>query len=359
MKSLLVWLGSLGLVLLTLAVLAGLGFYKYSQMQKAMNMPPPPEQPITVVVAPAQEITYRQSTTMIGTILAPRSIELSNEIAGTVSAVHFEPGQIVEQDQLLLEFDTSVERAQLDAAKARRRIAESVYERTREAAATRAVTPSELDEATAQLAQATAEVEELDAIIRRKTLRAPFRAKIGLADTHPGQFLPSGFRIASLQSIDDYVFVDFRIPQSAADSVHVGDTVALLVQHHQLAGTVHAIDAQADRQSRNLLARIKVASNPDFLVPGDSVKVLLEYGEPQTTAAVPVEALRVAPMQTFVYVVEPDSEGALRARERSVVPGPSRGEWLSIRSGLSAGERVAADGSFKLRDGALVAVSEM
>lgn len=356
MKTMTVWLGSAALLLLTLAVIGGLAFYKYNQLQAAMNMPPPAEQPISIMAVEAIEISIRPSTTMIGTVLSPRSIVLSNEIAGTVSAIHFQPGEIVEQDRVLVELDTSVERAQLEATKARQQIAESAYNRIREAALTRAVTPSELDEAAAQLAQAAAQVDELVAIINRKTLRAPFRGKIGLADTHPGQFLPSGFNIASLQGIEDYEYVDFMIPQSASNSVRVGDSVQLRIQSHELVGEVIALDSQADRNSRNLMARAKVASQPEFLIPGDSVRVLIEYGSRVTSAAVPVEALRSAPMQTFVFVVEPDQAGALRAYSRQVVPGPAIDGWLSILSGLDVGQLVVAEGSFKLRDGALLAI---
>ncbi|MEO8268690.1 MAG: efflux RND transporter periplasmic adaptor subunit, partial [Aureliella sp.] len=349
MKPWAIWLGSATLLILTLALISGLALYKYSQLQAAMNMPQPPEQPISIMAVAAKEISIRPSTTMIGTVLSPRSIILSNEIAGTVATIHFEPGQVVKENQVLVELDTSVERAQLDAAKARKQIAESAYKRIREAAVTRAVTPSDLDEATAQRAQAAAQVEELDAVINRKTLKAPFHGKIGLADTHEGQFLPSGFNIASLQGIEDYKFVDFMIPQSASESVKVGDVVQLQVQSHRLAGEVIALDSQADRKSRNLMARAKVTSELEYLTPGDSVKVLIEYGERITCVAVPAEALRSAPMQTYVYVVEPDKAGALRAYSRQVVPGPAVDGWISIVSGLEVGSQVASAGSFKLR----------
>ncbi len=354
MKNWATWLGSLVLILIMSSIIAGLALYKYGQVQAAMNMKPPPEMPVSITTKIAKQVTFRQSTTMIGTVLSPRSIILSNEIAGSVAGIHFEPGQIVEPDQVLVELDASVELAQLAGAKARRQIAESAFKRTREAAATRAVTPSELDEATAQFAQATAQVDELEAVINRKTLRAPFRGKIGLSDTHVGQFLPSGFNIASLQGIEDYVFVDFMIPQSASESIGVGDQVQLLTQSHQLTGEVHALDSQADLQSRNLLARAKISSSPDYLVPGDSIKVFIEYGPPISAAAVPAEALRTAPMQTLVYVIAPDEQGNLRAQARTVKPGPMVDGWLSIISGIEVGEQVAAVGSFKLRAGGLV-----
>jgi membrane fusion protein (multidrug efflux system) len=278
-------------------------------------------------------------------------------VAGTVATINFDPGQIVEERALLVELDASVERAQLDSAKARGRIAQSNFNRVREAAAARAVTPSELDEAEAQLDQAEAEVAELEAVIERKTLRAPFRAKIGLADTHKGQFLPSGYQIASLQSVSDFLYVDFMIPQSASDTVQVGQPVQLLRRDQRLTAEVVALDSQANRDSRNLLARAKLAGDIESLVPGDSVKVLIEYGEEQTTAAVPVESLQTAPMHTYVFVVESDA-GVLRARKRTVVAGPSLGSRLSITTGLAVGEQVVADGGFKLRDGAMITPSQ-
>ena len=357
MKSLAVWLGSAILLILTLALIAGLAFYKYSQIQAAKNMPERPEEPIAIHTKFAREVTVRPSATMIGTVLAPHSIMLSNEIAGTVTAIGFQPGQIVEENQVLVELDISVERAQLEAANARYRIAESAYKRISDAAMTRAVTPSELDEATAQRDQAAAQVNELGAVIKRKTLKAPFRARIGLSDTHKGQFLPSGFNIASLQGIEDYQFVDFMIPQSATESVKVKDIVQLQVQSHELAGEVIAIDSQADRNSRNLMARAKVTGDHELLIPGDSVKVLIEYGKPTTCAVVPAEALRSTPMQTYVYVIDQDEKGALRAYERQVVPGPTVDGWLCIRSGLEVGSQVASDGSFKLRNKALVSIT--
>lgn len=96
MKSLAVWLGSATLLVLTLALIAGLAFYKYGELQAAMNLQPPPEQPISIMAVAAKEISIRPSTTMIGTVLSPRSIMLSNEIAGTVAAIRFQSGQVVE-----------------------------------------------------------------------------------------------------------------------------------------------------------------------------------------------------------------------------------------------------------------------
>jgi len=59
-------------------------------------------------------------------------------------------------------------------------------------------------------------------------------------------------------------------------------------------------------------------------------------------------------MKSYVYVAETDSEGKLTARERQIKVGPMIGNDFSVLSGLEVGVSVVADGSFKLRDGALI-----
>jgi len=353
------WLGSIVLVACVLAVGGALGITKYRQIEAARTAPPPPEMPIAVAIRPVGEMSYRQHTTMIGTVLAPQSIMLSNEVAGTVTMVGFQSGDLVAQNQVLIQLDTSVEQAELLAAQARVRLARSTLSRIRQAATSQAVTAAEVDEAEAQFDQATATVAQLEAVIAKKTLRAPFPGKIGLNNTHIGQFLPSGFQIASLQSNEDYIYVDFMMPQPAADAVQVGDKVQLADATSNHVATIVAMDARADRQSRNLMARAKLTPVPRTLVPGDSVRIVLEYGQELHTAAIPLESLRRAPMNTFVYVVETDQDKKLRARARTVRIGTTIGQQISVLDGLASDEQVVADGSFKLHEGALVMPVEL
>ena len=337
-----------------MAVGLSLAYVKYREIERKKSAPPPPEMPVAVTIQPVSSVSYRRQTTMIGTVLAPQSIMLSNEVAGTVSKVGFESGDIVAKDQLLIELDSSVEKAELLAAQARARLTQSSLARMRRAAASAAVTAAELEEAEAQHEQAVASIAQLEAVIARKTLRAPFPAKIGLSNTHLGQFLPSGFQIASLQSIEDYVLIDFMIPQSAADAVKVGEQVKMVDAQADYVAEIVALDARADRLSRNLMARAKLSPVPPSLVPGDSVRVLLEYGPQLDTAAVPLAAIRRAPMNTFVYVAESDNGKELRAVARTVSVGTTVGDQASVLEGLNAGDRVVVDGSFKLQDGTLI-----
>jgi membrane fusion protein (multidrug efflux system) len=58
-----------------------------------------------------------------------------------------------------------------------------------------------------------------------------------------------------------------------------------------------------------------------------------------------------------VFVVVADEQGQTRARLREVTVDSMSGDQIVITKGLEPGEHVAASGSFKLREAALVAVT--
>ena len=352
-----VFLGSLLLITIVLALGAALGWYKYQSIVAASQQGPPPEMPEAVSISLALPITFRNTVTAIGTVRAPRSIMLSNEIAGKVVEIPLQAGQTVEKGDVLLVLDKTVEAAMLLSAEARQRMAKSMRERTKLSANANAASGNEIDQAEAEMAQADAEIARLRAVIDKKTFVAPFRAKAGLLNTHVGQYLSEGTEITTLQGIDEYVHIDFMMPQIVADTVEIGQDVRLLVEPIPLVARVIAFDALADRSTRNLMGRAKLSNPPLYMQPNDSVKVEISYGEPRNEIAIPAESLRRAPAGAFVFVAAIDKSGALRATKRPVMPGQMIGGSVVIHKGLDTSDRVIVDGSFKLHEGALVADS--
>jgi membrane fusion protein (multidrug efflux system) len=346
--------GSIILVLLVLVAGAGVGWFKYQSIQASMNKPHPPEMPAAVVLGVVEPVSFRQSVTTVGTVLAPQSIELRTEVAGTIQNISIESGGIVKQGDELLKLDDNVEQAQLQGAEAMVKIAESTFRRTREAANARAVSELELDQAEAKLAQAKAEVARLEAVIRKKTLTAPFPARVGLCDLHLGQYLPEGTRITMLQGIEDFVHIDFSMPQRVADEVQVGESISLLDRDRTFHAEIVAVDSQADRLTRSIMARARLSNPPPTMQPNDSVKVLVEYGTPVQAMVVPASSLRRSPTGSSVYVVRKDDQGSMRAHLVPVTPGGTRDSKVVVFQGLSVGQTIVADGSFKLHENALL-----
>ncbi len=342
------------------AVGAGIVAYKQMQMKAMAEQDPPPEAPTFVKLAQAHPISFRQNSSAIGTLVAPQWITLSNEVAGTVTEVNLTPGAIAEAGTVLLKMDTSIEAAQLESAKAAAKMSRSKFARTQEAFRTGALTANEMDEAESEFTQSTSRIAELEAIIRKKTLIAPFRARVGLSDIHVGAYIPSGTKITSLQSAErdeDFLYVEFTMPQNVAHAVDVGQPVTLYSGQTTLTATISALDSHTDKVTRNRMARAKIESTPSFMKPGDSVKVAIEYGPEVHAVAIPAEALRRTPSGSQIFVATADDKGSLRAHQRTVQVIQTIGNEVAIFSGVQSGETVVTSGSFKLMESGLLQVA--
>lgn len=353
------WIGSLLLFVAVGAVAAGLTAWKRASLAAADERAaaqPEPMEAVTAAVAQARE--HERSTVAIGTVLALRSITLRNELEGTVRETALEPGAIVEEGAVLVALDVDVEQAELAALEAETRLAETLLERMQKASENRGASAIDVDRARAQRDVAKAHVERIRAVIERKTVRAPFRARLGLSDVHVGQYLDAGTELATLQGVDEAVHVDFHVPQAVAAALVVGGKLGVLAAPGAPAAEAEivAVDARVDRQTRSAMVRALWTANGPLPSPGASVRVQVPVGKPVQGVAVPVSALRRGPSGDHVYVLQADEQGALRAHLRRVEVAAVLGDAIVLSEGLEAGEQVAVSGSFKLREGVLVAV---
>jgi membrane fusion protein, multidrug efflux system len=354
------WIGSSVLLATVAALGVGLGAWKYSSLQEsnaASARQPEPVESVTVGVASERE--HRPTTTSIGTVLALRSVTLRNELAGTVREVALTPGQIVEAGTVLVALDVSVEEAELKAQEAQAILAETVLRRTQRLDRGRVTAEMELDRARAEYDVALAQIARTKAVMARKTIRAPFRARIGMADLHPGQYLNEGTQLTTLQGVDDAVHVDFTVAQRVAAGLQEGDQVEVFTTGDSAprAARIVALDARVDPGTRNASVRARIENAALAPAPGASVRVRVPVGPALTAVAIPVNALRKGPEGDHVFVIAPDKEGKPRAQMRSVKSGTMLGDEVLILEGLSPGEQVAASGSFKLREMVLVATA--
>ncbi len=352
--------GSLALLGAVIVTGTALAAWKHSSLEEtavaAANQAEPVE---SIAVATAQEREHHRATTSIGTVVATQSITVRNELPGTVRRVHLEPGRIVEPGEVLVALDVSVEEAELKALEAQALLAETQYARMIRMNEERAAADMEVDSARAERDVALAQIARTKAVIDRKTIRAPFRARIGLSDVHPGQYLNEGTLLTTLQGVDDSTYVDFTVAQQVATSLRAGDEVQVVTRQNTtpVAAKIVAIDARVDRATRNAAVRAEVLHADQLPAPGASVRVQVPTEEPRLAIAIPASAVRKGPEGDFVFVIETDAQGASRARQRGVSIEAALGDVVIIEKGLTAGERVAASGSFKLRDAALVAVT--
>ncbi len=313
------WIGSVLLISLVLLIGIGLGAWKYESIQSehaaSANQPEPME---AVTIAVARAIDHRQTTISIGTVLALRSITLKNELAGTVREVRLTPGHIVEAGTLLVALDVSVEEAELRAQEAQVALAKTVLNRRQNLSQEFATTQEEVDRARADLDMAQAQIARTKAIIAKKTIRAPFRVKVGIADVHPGQYLDEGTLLTTLQGVSEAVHVDFAVAQQVAAGLRVGESVEILAASESpaIVAKIVALDARVDPTTRNAMIRARIEDTRNLPAPGASVRVRVPVGPQRTVVAIPVSALRKGPGGDHVFVIALDKDGHNRVHTR-------------------------------------------
>jgi membrane fusion protein (multidrug efflux system) len=310
-------------------------------------------------------------------VVAPQTANLSTELAGRIDTVGFAPGAKVTKGQLLLALDTSEESARLRAAKADQEIAKLGFDRAERLVKRGAGSLEDRDRARAQFAAAKANAETLQAIINKKRIMAPFDATTSLHQLEPGQYLAANTNVAQLVGANGQVWIDFSLPQQQANSV-AGDFVRV-IQNNNSIGQAKIIgrDATVEQNSRSLKFRAQFEQSA-ALYPGMLVSIDVSVGDLESVIAVPATAIRRSALGTVVYVIgsapaspsdskkSGDSESeALRAQRRSVTVGEridfdptTQQQLVVVETGLEAGERIAANGAFKLRDGIKVNLLE-
>jgi membrane fusion protein (multidrug efflux system) len=375
---------AVGIVLVVVGLLAGTKFAQISSLMrfgKATQAAGPPPQAVGTAVAKGAE--WESLLESVGSVEAGRGVTISNEVPGVVRAIRFESGAKVRPGQVLVELDASVERAQLSSLRARRDLAVSSATRTRLLEAGGASTKAQLDADEAQLKTVSADAQALAAQIEKKTIRAPFGGKLGIRSVNLGQYLNPGTPITVLES-QDAVYIDFTVPQQQLARVPVGTSVRISLPGAQpprtLAGKVAAVDPNVDPGTRAAKLRASVAEVQgkvqadtdklsNVLRPGMFVNVSVVLPERASVVFVPATSIMRAPYGDSVYVVEdknddaghpvsgPGGRPAKVARQQFVRIGASRGDFVAIDEGVTAGQEVVTLGAFKLRNGAPVVVN--
>ncbi|MCI0534132.1 MAG: efflux RND transporter periplasmic adaptor subunit [Verrucomicrobiales bacterium] len=338
-------------VLLVLIVLAGV---KVLQIRKLMTTPPPP-QFASVSSAVAKREKWQRTLSAIGSVTAAQGINVTTELAGTVTEIAFESGGPVAKNDLLARLDTSLEEAQLRAAEAQTDWARISAERARKLRADQTVSQSELDSAEAGLKQAQASADAIRATIAKKTIRAPFAGRLGIRIANLGEYLDSGKPVVSLQSLMP-IHADFSLPQQELARLKMGMPVRLTIDafpDRRFDGMLNAMNPDLDLSTRSVRLQATFENPDQLLRPGMFARVEVLLPNEEDVLVIPATSVLSAPYGSSVYIIEPSTNaaGGLVVRQQFVRVGRTRGDFVAVETGLKPGEKVVSSGLFKLRNG--------
>lgn len=349
---------SLILLFATLLIFGGVFGLKFYQIRQAASQFQPPPPPVVAATDVVQE-NWLSALSTVGSLTAVAGVDVSNEVAGKVSAIHFESGQSVKRGQLLIELDASTDRAELKGLEAEQRLAKVRFERSEKLIGNQFISKSDYDQNKALLDEATAAVQAKRTLIDKKQIRAPFSGELGIRQVDLGQYLAEGSAIVSLQQLTP-IYLDFTVPERYLNELAQGRRVVATVQAHQdreFGGKISAISPLIDRETRSAQVRALLDNQEKLLHPGMFAQVQIISDHPLDVLTLPDTAITYNPYGNSVFVIE-SGENGRTVHIRQVETGQTRNGRVEIVSGLKLGEKVVSAGQVKLRNGMPVVLDD-
>lgn len=336
------WLVALMITLV--AVVAAAWYYQFEGDETAQGRQKRAS-PVNVVAPARAEVQDRVAA--VGTLQSREAVELTSEVNGRVVALNFEPGQRVEQGQLLVQMDDRQARVELRVAEAQYADALRQFERANSLRSNNSISQAQVDALRTALDVAEAQRDAARTRVDDHRIEAPFAGIVGLVDISVGAYVTIGDSIATLDATDP-MELTFSVPERYLGQVSLGQRLnarTAAFPDRIFDGTLAELGTRLDELSRSLPVKAVIANPDNRLRPGQFMSVSLTLQE-REALVVPEQAVLVQGAKAFVFVAEQD-----QARRTEVVLGAREPGMVEVLSGLDQGDSVIVTGQDRLSSG--------
>jgi len=198
-------------------------------------------------------------------------------------------------------------------------------------------THEQLETQEAAVAQARANVEQLQAHYAKTIITAPISGTIASVSVRIGELLTPGQSVVSIVNKEGLQVTLFV---SDLDVQFIEEGSEAIIGEH-INGRVLRIAPSVDKSTRKVEVTVLVVDKAPTLVIGQNVSVAIRVRQPAEGAGVfmvPVQALRVAENVMYVYTVNVDGI----VEEHRVITGRILGEVVEVIGGLDPEMRIVS-----------------
>lgn len=313
----------------------------------------PTEPPTVVDVITVHPGAHQNQITATGSLISVPGIVVKSEIAGRITKILFNSGEVVTAGTPLIEINPELIKPQLAQAQAQAQFTKLQFERATKLYKTNDVSKDHLDQAQANYNTTQAQVELVQAQLRRANIVAPFAGKLGLSQVHLGDYVNAGQNIVNLQTVDP-LRVDFSISEAYISKVAVGQAVLLHTDAYPqktFTGKIEAIESLINSNNRTLNIRAIVPNKSGELIPGAFVEVTIQLGLQQQIIAIPQTSIVYAPEANYVFKAVNG-----KAVKEKVILGERDSNNIIVKSGIKDGDVIITAGQLKLHEGSPIVV---
>ncbi|MCW3115949.1 MAG: efflux transporter periplasmic adaptor subunit [Chitinophagaceae bacterium] len=310
-----------------------------------------------------------------GTMTALNQVNITPEVSGYITGIHFRDGQRVTKGQLLYTLDQQQYQANVLQASANYRVALAnqqmaqqdadryLFLQKNDAIATQLVDHSltGLQTAKMQLAAAKAAIQNVQTSLKYSTIYAPFTGTIGISLVKPGTAVSPGATLLNTISSDNPVAVDFnvdekeisRFEQLQQQPISKTDSTFMIRlpngKLYPFNGHVTLLDRAVDPQTGTIKTRIVFDNPSNELKAGMSCTVRVQNNSKDPQLLIPYKAVTEQLGEYFVFLVNNNT-----VRQQKIIPGRVLGDEVIVSQGLHVGDIVVTEGTGKLNNGSAV-----
>jgi membrane fusion protein (multidrug efflux system) len=314
---------------------------------RMFSMPP---MPVEVSAVQVQKVSDKFEG--VGTIEALEAITVVAEIEASVKAIPFREGGFIGRGEIIAQLDDSQLAAELARGEALRAQSKATYDRVKTVVDQGAGAPQDLDDASAALKVAEANLDLAKARIAKTRIIAPFDGIIGSRRISVGTFVRAGQPITDLANIDD-IRVTFSTPERFLSKLSQGAAVTVSTPAfpgYELKGKIIVVEPVIDPTTRSARVVARVQNVGRKFRPGMSANITAVLSERPNALTIPNEAVFGSGNQTFVFVVKSDSTVA----RVPLTLGTRMSDVVEVLQGLDRGMTVVRAGHQKLFEGGKV-----
>ncbi|GLT14665.1 efflux RND transporter periplasmic adaptor subunit [Vibrio algivorus] len=349
-------------VMLIIAILLfgsviGFNMFKQKKIAEYMANMPEPEFPVTVVKVTPEDWT--PTIDAIGFVEPNQGVTLTAQASGQIDKIHFDSGIDVKKNDVLVEVDSKVEKAQLKSSQSRLPAAQAKYVRYKDLYSKGSVSKEAFDNAQADYLSLSADIESLKASIDRRTVTAPFDGTVGLRNVFNGQFLETGAEVVRLEDMS-VMRLRFTVPQTDISKIHVGQQVNINVDSYAdktFKGSISAISPAVNAQSGLIQVQAQIPNNDGKLRSGMFARASIVLPTIHDQIIAPQTAITYTLYGDSIYVLE-EKDGVQRVTQTVVKVGERAGSVAHILDGLKPGQTIVTSGQVRLSNNSKVKVVE-
>ena len=205
------------------------------------------------IVKPA---VLKDELEITGTLQPNQEVDIVSELPRKIIRINVKDGASVTTGQLLFEMDNADLLAQLEKLHQQEKLARLNEERLHDLIQHEAVVQQDYDQSFTNLKVLEAQIAELQVLINKTRIRAPFSGQLGIVHVYPGAVVSANTVLTHIQD-NSQVKLDFHVPEKYARTITIGSQQKFTVASdtRQYNAKVIAREAGVDQSTRTLLIR--------------------------------------------------------------------------------------------------------